>query len=289
MQSGYDNVVKGHSLWPSIYAALYKPEELSLCDLQQVHSDIKKLQKDVSKEIGVYPSDVIILHIANMIEDCLIKAEKQNWALTIPDCARYQAQPYQLFNEDIIVLGYKCVNINVSFDVFVDIAARWFTPEEYSSDEAFYKKLDDACCTDWNKMDDHGELYGGFYKYPKDSYEWENAYTLTREFNLQKLCSLPYPRAAILYIIDLTCGARRESVLTTVNLCEWFVRKKALMTIRHRPFSTFCQHVQKNVLFFLWMTRKGKVPRDVQRMIVQIIIEDNVPCLICAKDIFNKQ
>lgn len=121
------------------------------------------------------------------------------------------------------------------------------------------------------------------YDYPEGSYERDNAHILTRDSNLKKLVSFPYSREAILYIIDLTCRHRRESVRMTVNICEWFLRMRALMISPKRPFSSFCSHVQQNVMLFLWILGGGKLPRDIQRIIVQDIIQSSVPCLKCAE------
>ena len=95
------------------------------------------------------------------------------------------------------------------------------------SDNEFIERFEKIACSDWSKQDKYGESYGGFWKYSEDSYEFKNAYTLSREDNLKSLLKLPYPREFILETINIGCNNRLESVRYSNFLCEWMKRKIA--------------------------------------------------------------
>jgi hypothetical protein len=95
------------------------------------------------------------------------------------------------------------------------------------SDNEFTERFEKIACSDWSNQDKYGESYGGFWKYSEDSYEFKNAYTLSREDNLKSLLKLPYPREFILETINIGCNNRLESVRYSNFLCEWMKRKIA--------------------------------------------------------------
>jgi hypothetical protein len=112
----------------------------------------------------------------------------------------------------------------------------WHRKDQLSP-ERLKNWLDDACCSDWSKMDVHGEYYGGFWAYPEGSVERENAWDLTRETNLNALCTLPYPSRAIMYFVRQGCNNRKESVAYVVFCCELLRRKMEQM--KDTPFHTY--------------------------------------------------
>jgi len=127
-----------------------------------------------------------------------------------------------IFAGDEIVNGYKLYPCKVhifSYPHFRELLELWNMPD-MSKDE-FIKKYNNIACSDWAKMDEHGECYGGYWKCPEDSEERKNAYDLTHSKNGECLWNLPYPKHFILNTIKIGCGNRMESVRYSNFLCEW--------------------------------------------------------------------
>jgi len=131
-----------------------------------------------------------------------------------------------IMSEGEVVNGYKLFELNknyVSFDIYQLYLEEWNTPD--MTEEEFMKLYDETACTEWSKMDEHGDSYGGFWKFPKGTYENDNAWRLTRENNGECLWKLPYPKKFILHTIDIGCSNRHESVRFSNFICEWMKRK----------------------------------------------------------------
>jgi hypothetical protein len=96
--------------------------------------------------------------------------------------------------------------------------------------DGFYTEYDNLACSDWSKMDEFGECFGGFWKYPEESEEKKNAWYLSRERNGKKLFELPYPKSFVLETIKLGCGNRQESVPYSNMLCHYMQLKIDAMT-----------------------------------------------------------
>ncbi len=135
-----------------------------------------------------------------------------------------------------VVNGFKMHNVTTNamgFDSYLDMVKRWKAAEETPrmSDEKFAEYLDGGLCTDWSKMDENGESYGGpFYTAPEGSEERENAYDLTRKRNVDFLVGLPYPQHFIVYIACVVgCNSRQECVRYVNFVCEWTRRKMLAM------------------------------------------------------------
>jgi hypothetical protein len=111
-----------------------------------------------------------------------------------------------------------------AYDDFISYCEIWNSenqPEKYE----FLEQYDEIACSDWSKMQPDGESFGGYYNYPEDSYEKQNAYQLTRDHNGQALWELPYPKTFIIKTISLGCSSRQESVRYSNFICEWMKRK----------------------------------------------------------------
>ena len=91
--------------------------------------------------------------------------------------------------------------------------------------DEFVVEFNQTACTDWNKIDEYGNSYGGYWTYPKGSYEGDNAFFLTRQKNCQKLYQLPYSKSFLLHTIVIGCRNRMESVRYSNHLCEMFKKK----------------------------------------------------------------
>lgn len=96
--------------------------------------------------------------------------------------------------------------------------------------EEFMEKYNEETCSDWCKHDEYGEYYGGYWMYPKGSYERENAWTLSKIRNGEALYNLPYSHDLIFKTIEMGCANRRESVRYTNTICEYVKRKLANKT-----------------------------------------------------------
>jgi hypothetical protein len=99
--------------------------------------------------------------------------------------------------------------------------------------EKFCGKYDRTACTDWNKINRHGNSFGGFWDYPDGSKEKENASALTRIDNGNALWELPYPRSIIYETINMGCLNRCESVRYSNFVCEWIKRKIEQINKKH--------------------------------------------------------
>jgi len=144
---------------------------------------------------------------------------------------------YKLIIEDEEINGYKLWNIDgqnvLDFEDFKEICELWEQPD--ITEEEFREGLDKNLCSDWAKQDRHGECFGGFWAYPEGSDEKINAYTLSRQDNIEGLCELPYPRNIIIKTCEWGCNSRMESVAYSNFLCEWIKRKKDVVFCNEVP------------------------------------------------------
>jgi hypothetical protein len=99
------------------------------------------------------------------------------------------------------------------------------------SEEEFIEKYDGTVCSDWNKIDEHGESFKGAWEAEENTFEKEHASQITRRRNGEALYKLPYPHTAIFYTIGIGCSNRLESVRYSNFLCEWTFRKMSQMGI----------------------------------------------------------
>jgi hypothetical protein len=137
------------------------------------------------------------------------------------------------------ILGYTLPfyhpTLSMGHALYRQFHAAWHRADQLSREELM-EWLNDNCCAGWGKMDVQGEAFSGFWC-SDDPEVRASALLLSRDTNLQALCSLPYPARAIMLSVDLGCGNGRESVPYTVLCCEWFQRKMAQM--KDFPFHTY--------------------------------------------------
>lgn len=86
---------------------------------------------------------------------------------------------------------------------------------------------DFGVCSDWAKIDELGNSFGGFYEYGRDSEEYKHAFKLTLDKNLRLLRKLPFPPNLIRASVTYGCGRRDESVRESNFYCTWVLRKLA--------------------------------------------------------------
>lgn len=137
-----------------------------------------------------------------------------------------------VMSEDENVNGYKLYNTHkkdiFTEDMFMEYLEMWDDNKEMTLRE-FNKKFDDVSCSEWSKMDRHGECFGGYWKYPEGTYERKNAFSLCREDNMNGLYELPYPKEFVLMTVSMGCNTRLESVRYSNAVCEWYRRKRSLL------------------------------------------------------------
>jgi len=208
---------------------------LSSLDLDQV----AKLEKDFIEYTEYYQETlrehgIFVIQKPNPLFsrnfEMLQKREEELYAETNPEAKIYRDNKL-IFQDDEEINGYKLWKLKgepiLTFDYFKDICDEW--DKEDMSEQEFEEWLDKNLCTDWAKMDRNGKSFAGFWRYPKESDEYANAYHLTLEDNIQGLRELPYPRNVIVMTIELGCSNRYECVRYSNFICEWVKRKKEIV------------------------------------------------------------
>jgi hypothetical protein len=104
------------------------------------------------------------------------------------------------------------------------------------------------CCTTWNKMDQKGNFFVGFWTYPDDSDEQKNAFTLTLEDNIKGLMELPFPRRMVMKSVKIGCRLGTESVQYSAFLCAWMdimIHKMEMLDTLEKicTYELNCQHL----------------------------------------------
>lgn len=203
---------------------LYNPHNSTSIQKRKVVSRIKEL------EPSIYRQDLVISGEEKINGYELYHIEKSLFFYT--KFQKYLA----LWNNDEVNKKVKdqisvCKTILHSLpDDIINIICDYSYTTEMTKEE-FLEQYEDKACSDWSKMDEHGTSYGGFWWFPEGSYEYENAYKLSREKSGLCLWSLPYPKRFLLETIDIGCLNRMESVRYSNFVCEWMKRKIEQMNI----------------------------------------------------------
>jgi len=109
------------------------------------------------------------------------------------------------------------------FVMYEEIKNEWDKPDgELEDYDKFFEAYQENTCTEWAKSDKYGNSYGGYWKYPEDSEEYKNAWTLTYSENCKALYDLPYTKHAIIYLIKICCSMRMDDVVSLVTYCHYF-------------------------------------------------------------------
>ena len=140
---------------------------------------------------------------------------------------------------------------------FDGLTKMWKRNRIYTFEE-FYQEYDELACSDWSKQDREGECYGGFYKYPEDSYERIHAYDLSRADNGKGLWELPYPKEVVMETVELGCYNRMESVNYSNFLCEW-VKRKLIQWEKENTLKRLCISTIK-----IYNLPISKLPKDLK-------------------------
>lgn len=197
----YIDIIDNLEFLEALYAKIYHRDHL----------------KRVQRGINLY-SPIPTNYIAELVWARIIKLTPQ-W---------YKADVFTSQHE--IVNGYALRNSSsfceVSYCEYKKLCKLWDDTNDLTYDE-FVDEFEEKACTDWNKVDDHGESFGGFWK-STDPEIKENAYHLMREHNREKLWKLPFPKRFLLHTMEIGCSRRQESVKDSNHMGVWFERKRAL-------------------------------------------------------------
>lgn len=215
---------KEHPNYKTIHELLNKISTLDIQEIIQLKKLISEMENHVMSGLdfmvqAMYPTPEFYKGFYDKCNQRLEELAPEYYRVIIEMDEAEELNGYQL---------YTCSHHIYSFDNFLSDIVPAF--ESYKkvpemTKEEFIAKFEDMACTDWSKMDEHGECYGGFWKYPEGSYERTNAYTLSRETNREKLWELPYPKSFVLKTIEFGCSNRQESVRFSNFICEWARRK----------------------------------------------------------------
>lgn len=181
------------------------------------------------------------------ISDNYVRVCKRIHKLT----ANYSDHIVQI-DKNRILNGYElydyycyCDSNPVTYNYFLKLCKIWKNLMEYKDDEwveksepleeltekEFFELFDKTACRDWGKQDEHGECFGGFWKYPDNSDEKEHAYELSIDKNKRLLWKLPYPKRFLIETINIGCNNRYESVKYSNYLGYWMEEKMKFMNV----------------------------------------------------------
>jgi len=190
--------------------------------ISDIYDDIDYLEMKYSRQVlgncVVYPKPIYMQDFYDFA-DGLCKRYDSKYETELYISKEESINGYNLYDTKTKILRRK------DYDILVK---DWNKNKQYTQ-KGFLKLYNKKACTEWSKMDEHGNHYQGYYLYPEGSYERENAYSLTRKANGLALWKLPYPKKVILKSIDYGCGSHKESVRFSNYICEWIKRKMEQM------------------------------------------------------------
>jgi hypothetical protein len=152
----------------------------------------------------------------------------------LDDCDVQMKKFYPWFYDNVVTMdesqeinGYKLYNAQkdmMTLDAFNEYLEMW-KKNISMTEEEFEEQYKEITCTEWAKMDRLGNSYGGFWNFPEDSPEKNDAWNLTYRDNMIGLFELPYPKQFVLATIKMGCANRMECVRYSNLICEWYSQK----------------------------------------------------------------
>lgn len=100
-------------------------------------------------------------------------------------------------------------------------------------ENTFEYECDQKMCGAWGTHTSDDEFLGGYYKLK--GYESQNAYDLTREYNIYRLSCLPYPRQVLIATIDCHISPLWICYPLSIAICESVCKKYFETTGKHLP------------------------------------------------------
>jgi len=239
---------------------LTQPNGKEILDIWDHYSEItdintlSKLKDDISVMKNLYRKNVLnIMGYFSFEPDQDIKLINERIEI-LTKCDYNQLIKFDV--EEINGYKLQTDEFSVPYDVYLEWKEIWDNSEKMTY-ETFKEEFGHAACSDWHKMDKYGECYGGYWNYPEDSKERENAWDLSYEENCKSLYDLPYPKDFILHTVKVGCNNRRESVPYTNLLCEYMKRQMDRMN-QPKSLKNLCANIIiKNKLNYM------KLPNDL--------------------------
>jgi hypothetical protein len=165
----------------------------------------------------MHPMPQPLIEYINYVNDLLDKLTPDWYMVSVEMSNGEQFNGYHLYN-------IKETSPWLRYDYFLKLEKLFSEPNTMTRDE-FLKKYDNDASFEWSKFDEQGKYFVGFYKCSEDSYEYKNAYKLTRDVNGNALWNLPYSHALIFETIKYRSGHLQECVRFSNFMCEYISRK----------------------------------------------------------------
>jgi hypothetical protein len=168
---------------------------------------------------------------------------------------------------DVHSFGATVENI-FNYRYFKELLLLMTTPDQMLNYNDWKKKMRASTCSDWNKQDEHGNSYGGYWEAPKESYEYKNAWDLTFKRNCQRMWNLPFSHAILLKTIEMGCKTRQESVRYSNFVCVWILKKlKLTERVKQKMYNSIYAALDKHntngdVKNFTNLIFKSIVPKE---------------------------
>jgi hypothetical protein len=217
---------------PEIVADINDPSDIGKIELlEDIIDDIYTIRQQYFDNCGVLMvispkliGDDVISNIRNIIRNAEIKCG---------DIYNLDQNLISMFDSEK-VNGYYLYNVCKTNMVMT--RERYNQLSELYDDNSmtdieFKEWFTKSACTDWYKQQPDGTCFGGFWDYPKESEEYNDAFLLTGQHNVDELLKLPFSRKLLCETIRIGCGNRHESVRYSNFICEWVKRKKMLLKI----------------------------------------------------------
>ncbi len=154
---------------------------------------------------------------------CLAKRRKWLWCEKDENARKYYEKELH-FGVTQEVNGYDLYvdQGEIPYWIFKECVERMKMPMTLE-DLAAWISNKNSLCTDWNKMDEFGEPFGGFWEYPEGTHEHDNAWNLSWEHNTKLLKSLPYAPSLIKDSVIVGCQLRMECVQYSNYFCHYIM------------------------------------------------------------------
>jgi len=119
------------------------------------------------------------------------------------------------FSSNECVSGYSLYNCDydiMTYETFKELLPLYMKNDNNPPFNDFKQQMRDVCCSDWNKMDEHGESFGGYWRFSEGSPEKTNAFEMSFEKNCECMYKLNKSKEFLFETIRIGCRNRMESV-----------------------------------------------------------------------------
>lgn len=192
-------------------------------ELNEIKKQVNQEEKnyyDNSRTLGGFMGETKWDSVRNKIEKVFVENNHPE----------YKQEKSPVITSDTEIINgfqlYACKNNTFSIELYEELVKLYNSEKKYTFEE-WKEIMDDECCTEWNKMDEHGESYGGYWKYDKKTPEYKFAWRLSFDKNCKCMFDLPFSKDLLLKTIQIGCNNYSESVRYSNFLCICLERKLA--------------------------------------------------------------